>query len=252
MEKHSNSPLGDMSPTKMFAVGAVAGILVLCTIGFFILLGIVLNGDSAKSGSNGNIKVVEQPSNNGAGAGNQAPTPPAGEVPAVTEDDHIKGGKNAKVTLIEYSDFECPFCVRFVPTLQQVEQEYGDDVRIVYRHFPLSFHPEATPSAEASECAAEQGKFWEFHDVLFENQTRLGSSFYTEVAQDLGLNMNKFNDCVSSRKYQQKVIDQQNAGAVAGVGGTPHTFVVGNDGRAIPVSGALPFSQIKATIDSLL
>ena len=250
MQEQNQSPLSGMSPTKMFVLGIVAGVMVLCTIGFFVLLKVVLadGGSVANSGSNSGTKIVD----------NTAPQPsqPAavvGELPEIDDKvDHIKGAKKAKVTLVEYSDFECPFCSRFFPTVQQVLEEYPKDVRVVYRHFPLSFHPEAAPAAEASECAAEQGKFWEFHDGIFENQARIGSAYYKELAGTIGLNVNKFNDCVSSGKYRQKVIDQQSGGAAAGVGGTPHTIVIGPDGQKVPLSGALPYSQVKATIDSLL
>jgi protein-disulfide isomerase len=236
-------------PTKMFALGIVSGVLILCTIGFFILLGVMLKGGSLSAGSNSGTKIAAT----APPAALPAPAAaPAGDVPEITGDDHVKGSSKAKVTLVEYSDFECPFCGRFFPTIKQVEADYGDSVRIVYRHFPLSFHPEATPAAEASECAGEQGKFWEFHDGVFEGQARIGSALYKEIAENIGLNTNKFNDCISSGKYTQKVIDQQNGGAAAGVGGTPHTIVLGPNGEKIPLSGALPYAQVKATIDSLL
>ena len=253
-QQHSSSasPFGAMSPMQMFVFGIVAGVLALCTIGFFILLGIVLKGGglTAAAGSGTQIAANNQPPT----APNQPdPNAAAVNLPAVDEkQDHIRGSKNAKVTLVEYSDFECPFCSRFYPTVKQVQQEYGDKVRFVYRHFPLSFHPQAQPAAEASECASEQGKFWEFHDGIFENQERIGDALYKELAGKAGLNQKKFDDCVASGKFRQKITDQQNGGALAGVGGTPHTFVVGSGGQIVPVSGALPFEQIKATIDSVL
>lgn len=246
------SPLQAMSPVQMFIFGIVAGVLSLCTIGFFILLGIVLKGGglTAAAGSGTSLAANNPPPT----VGNQPdPSAAAANLPPVDEKtDHIRGGKKAKVTLVEYSDFECPFCGRFYPTTNQVLQEYGDEVRLVYRHFPLSFHPQAQPAAEAAECASEQGKFWEFHDGIFENQERIGDSLFKELAGKLGLNAGKFNDCVSAGKYRQKVIDQQNGGTLAGVGGTPHTFVIGASGQIVPLSGALPFEQIKATIDSVL
>jgi len=249
---NQQSPLPALSPVQMFIFGIVAGVLALCTIGFFILLGIVLKGGglTVAAGSGAQIAANNQPP---AVPNQPDPSAAAANLPPVDEkQDHIRGGKRAKVTLVEYSDFECPFCSRFYPTVKQVEQEYGDEVRLVYRHFPLSFHPQAQPAAEASECASEQGKFWEFHDGIFENQERIGDALFKELAQKIGLNVNKFNDCASSGKFKQKVIDQQNGGAAAGVGGTPHTFVVGASGQIVPVSGALPFEQIKATIDSVL
>lgn len=240
-----------LSQMQLFVGGIVAGILVLCTIGFFVLLGMMLNGEGFGSGSNAWGSGNGAPSANVAN--NQQPSVPANiTVAPVTKDDHVIGAKNAKVTIVEYSDFECPFCGNFYPTMKQIIENYGDQVRVVYRHFPLSFHPQAQPAAEASECAAEQGKFWEFHDGLFEGQTKLSASFYKELAQNLKLNMNKFNDCVSSGKYRQKVLDQAASGDAAGVQGTPHTILIGEDGQMVPVSGAMPYASVEASLKQLL
>lgn len=240
----NNSGQSNMSQTKTFVFGILAGVLVLCTIGFFVMLGIFLRGD--KGTDTTVVDTTTQPTNTGT------PTAPS-KAPAVDEkNDHIKGGENAKVTLIEYSDFECPFCGRFAPTVKQALDEYGDDIRVVYRHFPLSFHPQAQPAAEASECAAEQGKFWEFHDKLFENQALLGASYYETLAGELGLDLGKFIDCTKSNKYKVKVQQQMAGGSAAGVGGTPHTFVIGADGDATTVSGAQPYANLKSAIESVM
>lgn len=245
MENNSKN----MSQTKTFVFGILAGVLVLCTIGFFIMLGVFLKGDSNGSAGDNKVAVgntVTPPPN---GAQPAAPT----KAPAVDEkNDHIIGGKNAKVTLIEYSDFECPFCGSFFPTVKQALAEYGDDIRVVYRHFPLSFHPQAQPAAEASECAAEQGKFWEFHDGLFANQSSLSASYYEVLAGEIGLNLGQFTDCVKSSKYKVKVQQQFAGGSAAGVGGTPHTFVVGPDGNAVTVNGAQPYANLKSAIESVM
>ncbi len=89
------------------------------------------------------------------------------DMPQISEDDNVRGAKNGKITLMEFSEFECPFCARFIPTVEQVEATYGDDVTLVFKHFPLSFHDFAKPAAIATECASEEGKFWEMHDALF-------------------------------------------------------------------------------------
>ncbi|OGH60083.1 MAG: hypothetical protein A2725_00335 [Candidatus Magasanikbacteria bacterium RIFCSPHIGHO2_01_FULL_33_34] len=253
MENNTNkgNPMSNMSQTKTFAFGLLAGVLVLCTIGFFVMLGIFLKGGNLGSGldKTDNLAVVDNTVPTNPGAPQPAPT----KAPAVDEkNDHIRGGKNAKVTLIEYSDFECPFCGRFAPTVKQALDEYGDDIRVVYRHFPLSFHPQAQPAAEASECAAEQGKFWEFHDELFLNQTSLSANYFETLAGELGLNLSKFTDCVKSSKYKSKVQQQFAGGSAAGVGGTPHTFVVGADGNAVTVNGAQPYANLKSAIDSMM
>jgi len=169
----------------------------------------------------------------------------------IEENDHVRGNPSATVTLVEFSDFQCPFCSRFHPTAKQALQEYGNDIRWVYKHFPLdSIHPQARPAAEASECVWEQKGdegFWEFADDMFKQQARLGSSFYREVAGDIGVNLSQFDNCVSTRKYQDKVEQDYQQGLQAGVTGTPGSFVNG-----VPVRGAIPYSQLQSIIDSQL
>ena len=166
----------------------------------------------------------------------------------ITKDDHIRGDFNAPITLVEFSDFECPFCARHYPTMNKILSEYSGKVKWVYKHFPLGFHSNAQKAAEASECAAEQGKFWEYHDKLFENFSQ-GYSLekFKQWAKDLGLNSGKFNDCLDSGKFAQKVQADYQEGIQEGVKGTPATFV---NGRL--VSGALPYEVFKQIIESLL
>jgi protein-disulfide isomerase len=165
----------------------------------------------------------------------------------ITERDHIKGNKKAQITLVEFSDFQCPFCARFHPTMKKIIEEFGDEVRWVFKHFPLSFHPQAQPAAEASECAGEQGKFWEFAEALFENQQRLGKSLYQEIAENLGLKIEQFQECLSLRKYQEKVKNDYQSGVLAGVEGTPATFINGK-----LLSGIRPYEDLKALIEEML
>lgn len=167
----------------------------------------------------------------------------------VTSDDHIRGGKNAKVTIVEYSDFECPFCGAAHPTVKQVMDTYGDQVRLVYRHYPLSFHPQAQKAAEASECASDQGKFWEFHDLVFDNQDLLqgGVPQLKKWAAELKLNTTKFNNCLDSGEKAAKIAAQQDGGNAVGVSGTPGFFING-----VSVVGAQPFSAFKQIIDQEL
>lgn len=236
----------DQTPSKFaFWLGVSQGVAISFIVGFFILLNMVVGGDSVASG-----KV----------AANNPPSPAAPQLPAdpslpqapvevtITKTDHVLGASNAKVTIVEFSDFQCPFCGRFYPSVKQALSEYKDKIKFVYRHFPLeSIHPNARPAAEASECAAEQGKFWEFHDKMFEGQEQIGDAFYKKTATDLKLNMNKFNDCVATKKYAGKVDADYQTGISAGVQGTPHTLVNG-----IAVSGAVPYEQLKAVIDAEL
>jgi protein-disulfide isomerase len=260
MEQSTNNVSGSsnklgLSQIQLFVAGIVVGILVLCTVGFFILLGIMARGGQFSLAVNNNGVAVDARVGNTGGtnvAGTNQPTANNIVVAPITADDHVLGDKNAKVTIVEYSDFECPFCGTFYPTVKKLMDTYKGKVKLVYRHFPLSFHPEAQPAAEASECASEQGKFWEFHDNLFENQKSLGAEYYKTVAQKLGLNMSKFNDCVSTHKYRQKVQNQSAFGDAAGVQGTPHTILIGSNGAMVPVSGAQPYTSVEASLKQLL
>lgn len=192
----------------------------------------------------------------GVAAAPEGPTPETlKKAPKVTNDDRIRGNKNAEITLIEYSDFECPFCAQFHPTMQQVMKEYGDKVRWVYRHFPLSFHPNAQKAAEASECVAKQkgnDGFWAYGDKLFEENNKLGGRLTTETitssAQAVGVNMDAFQKCLDSGEMAAKVKAQMDGGTAAGISGTPGTIImVGDQAELIP--GALPFDQVKVALD---
>jgi protein-disulfide isomerase len=158
-----------------------------------------------------------------------------------------KGPASAPIQIIEFSDFQCPYCQRANPAIEQVLKAYGDRIHFVYRHFPLANHPNARPAAEASECAAEQGKFWQYHDRLFANPARLGPADLKQHAADLGLDGAKFNDCVDTRKYKGQVEADSQAGEQAGVNGTPAFFI---NGRLL--SGAQPFEAFKRIIDDEL
>ncbi|BCX15264.1 MAG: hypothetical protein KatS3mg097_156 [Candidatus Parcubacteria bacterium] len=167
----------------------------------------------------------------------------------VSSNDHIRGNKDAKITMIEFSDFQCPFCKRMKPTIDRLLNEYSNQIRLVYKHFPLdSIHPFARKAAEASECAGEQGKFWEYHDALFAIQDQ-GFSLerFRQIATDLKLNTDQFNDCLNSGKYANKVEEDYQLGIKNQVNGTPTTFING-----IRVEGAQPFESVKLVIDQLL
>lgn len=199
------------------------------------------------------------PSNN-QGQAVAPPTEAVGEVPKITDDDHIKGDKNARIALIEYSDMECPFCKRFHSTAQQAVDDYKGQVKWVYRHFPLSIHLNAQKEAEASECAWELGGndgFWKYIDIIYERTGAGGTGFALDslvpLAKEIGLDQTKFKQCLDNGKYVQKVKDQMDGGAKAGVNGTPGNIIIDtktNKMRAIP--GAVPFEQIKSVIDEML
>lgn len=188
---------------------------------------------------------------------NNAPAQPTGPVNVSVDDDAVLGKSDAPVTIIEFSDFQCPYCRKFwKEALAQIKKEYIDagKAKLVFRDYPLSFHPMATPSAEAAECAKEQGKFWEMHDVMFQEQEKLGTVTIKYTSDDLkewaakvGVNANQFNDCFDSRKYKTEVEKDAADGAAAGITGTPAIFI---NGRLI--AGAQPFSAFKAIIDDEL
>lgn len=185
----------------------------------------------------------------------------ADNIKPVSEKDHILGDPKAPVKLVEFSDLECPFCKRFHPTMQQVMQEYGQDGRVawVYRHFPLdSLHSKARKEAEATECAQELGgnaKFWEYVDRMFEitpSNDRLDLQKLPQIAQDVGLAREEFEICLESGKYGQHIEDDYQDAVKSGGRGTPYSVVIAQNGKKFPVSGAQPYSAVKAVIELAL
>jgi protein-disulfide isomerase len=201
--------------------------------------------------NNGNIGET-QPLQGNQPTANQQPSQPQ-RIEVSLDDDPVKGSPDAKVTIVEFSDFQCPFCQRFfLQTLPQIEEKYikTGKVRFVYRDFPLNFHQYAQKAAEAAECADEQGKFWEYHDILFQKLSEwatVGESKFKEYAQQLGLDMQKFNQCLDSGKYANEVQKDYNDGLKYGVSGTPTFFING-----IKIVGAQPYSVFEQIIEQEL
>ena len=157
------------------------------------------------------------------------------------------GPVNAPVTIVEFSDFQCPFCSNVVPTLEKVKENYEDQVRLVFRQFPLnSIHPQAQKAAEASLCAAEQDKFWEMHDLMFEDK-KLSLPDLKSKAESLGLDTIAFEQCLNSDQFAERVRQDISAGARAGVTGTPTLFINGR-----PMTGAVSYEQITTIIEEEL
>lgn len=184
---------------------------------------------------------------------------PSGKIKDVTDKDHIRGNKNAKISLVEYSDLECPFCKQFHPTMKQLLKDYGEKVNWVYRHYPLGFHANAEKEAEATECVAELGgedAFWSYVDKIFEKTTSNGTGFALDqlgpLASEVGVNQSTFQSCLDSGKYAQLVKDQIADGTTGGVNGTPSTFVVDSKGSTKLVVGAQPVDAFKTVIDQVL
>jgi protein-disulfide isomerase len=159
------------------------------------------------------------------------------------------GPVDAPITLVEFSDFECPYCESFLPTLKRVQEEYGEQVNVVFLHFPLrEIHPNAQKSAEASMCAFEQGKFWEAHDLYFAERANLTVADLKEKAGRLGLDTAAFESCLDSGKYVEYVQADVDTGIAVGVDGTPAIFI---NGRPLP-GGAVPFEMVAELIDDEL
>lgn len=175
--------------------------------------------------------------------------------------DHVRGPKNAPITMIEYSDTECPFCKRFHETAKKVEKEFRGKINWVYRHYPLAFHnPGAKKQAEASECAAELGgndAFWKYLDAVYDRTKSGGKGFPMDklvpLATELGLNTEKFKTCLDSGRYSKLVDDQLQEGMEIGIRGTPGNILIHHESGEIDFKpGAYPFEAFKETIEKML
>ncbi len=175
------------------------------------------------------------------------PVRPPPERKEVAATGPSKGPEKAPVTIVEFSDFQCPYCSRAIKTVDEVVAAYPDKVRLVFRHFPLNFHAEAQKASEASLCAHEQGKFWEYHDKLFANQDKLQVPALKGYAKELGLDAGKFDQCLDSNSKAEQVKADMEAGSKVGVSGTPAFFING-----IMISGAQPAEEFKKIIDAEL
>ncbi|MFA7309096.1 MAG: thioredoxin domain-containing protein [Patescibacteria group bacterium] len=164
--------------------------------------------------------------------------------PRVTEEDHALGPQDAPVTIIEYSDFQCPYCAQLEPVLNEIMQDYPNQIKLVYRHFPLEgIHPLATPSAIASEAAGKQGKFWEMHDLLFANQDTLDIGSFTSFAKLLQLDMSRFNSDSKNQSLMNRVKGGISEAKILNLSSTPTLFI--NDKKVV---GA----QSKELIESVI
>jgi protein-disulfide isomerase len=158
----------------------------------------------------------------------------------------IKGNKNAPITVVEFSDFQCPYCARFAPTIDEVLKAYPNDVKFVYKDFPLSFHKQAKNAAKAARAAGEQGKFWEMHDLIFANFAKVNEVMFKDFATKLNLDMNKFLADFSGTKYDNLIQQDINLGRQVGVTGTPSLFMNGKRMQR------RSFDDFKQAIDAIL
>ncbi|KKU49198.1 hypothetical protein A3H10_05230 [Candidatus Uhrbacteria bacterium RIFCSPLOWO2_12_FULL_46_10] len=166
----------------------------------------------------------------------------------IRDGDPTLGLENAPVTIVEFGDFECPYCREAYPVIRTLAAEFGNRVRVIYRHFPVpEIHEQAVAAAEASMCANEQGKFWPYHDRLFQNQPRFDKDSLQQYAMQVGLDIEKFNTCFNSRQYKGIVERDMRDGKALGVRGTPTWFINGRKEE-----GAIPEDKFRDYINDLL
>lgn len=179
----------------------------------------------------------------------------AKNVPPVTAADHIRGNEDAEIVLIEYSDFDCPFCTNFHATAQEVVENSDGELAWVYRHFPLSIHPEAPKKAEASECVAKlagEEVFWDFSDELFNPESQYRVADLGELAASFGVNQGEFQECLDSGEMARLVNEQMQSGLNAGINGTPGNILLNVEtGEVRKLGGAVPASVVEAAIAEL-
>lgn len=247
--------LETVTPKQAAIGGLIASVLSLGVIGMVIFLFVIVSDGSFMN----RLGIVKGGRVGIAPITGTNPTPSTtGTVPPISSKDHIRGDQNAPITLIEYSDYECPYCKSFHPTMQQLVNDLKGKVRWVYRDFPLSFHQNAQKEAEASECVAELGgndAFWSFTDKLFEQTTSNGTGFplsnLSALASGVGVDRKKFEDCLNSNKYAAPVQAEASAGLAAGVNATPSLIIMNKQGKTQLVTGAVPVATITAAIESL-
>jgi len=258
--KQENS-VGKISVKKSTFRGLIISLVAVSLIAAFFAgsYTVLKSEETTKIELNDSIKKLEskilrnQPSN----------LPDTKPIRVSIDDDPIKGSNDAPITIVEFSDFQCPFCSRFhIQTFPLILKEYVDTgkVKFVYRDFPIqSSHPNAMPAAAASECAHEQNNYWEYHNALFERQTiwnnlEISDSINTfkKFAIELGLNEDQFNSCLDSGKYIEEINKDLKDGTNYGITGTPG-FLIGNEKNGfVKLTGAQPFEAFKKIIDSQL
>jgi protein-disulfide isomerase len=246
--------LDGATPNLSFLFGLVLGLAVVSFIGFIFLLTKKGNDSDAVAAAINNPTLIQD-----AGPIAEPAEGQVGTFRPVDAKDHVRGAANAAVTIIEYSDTECPFCKQFHTTMKEVLSQNEGKVKWVYRNFPLrGLHQKAAKEAEALECANELGgndKFWEYADRLYAitpSNDGLDAAELPKIASAVGLNQAKFETCLSSGKFASKVSEDERDAVSAGGRGTPYSIILGPKGEKTPLSGALPSFEIQRIIDSML
>jgi len=255
-------PVNNIENKKSTSTGMIVVLVAVVAIAAFFAGSYFSNLDSdvvTRSELNDAISKLESK----IGSVQQVPSQPSQPLKISLDNDPIRGDPNAPITIIEFSDFQCPFCARFhVQTLPLLLEEYIDTgkVNLVYRDFPIqSIHPNALPAAVAAECANEQGNYWEYHDTLFEKQSgwsRLDSnsaiSTFSQYATDIGLEQQQFDSCLGSGKYLEEVQGDLSDGRDYDITGTPGFFIGNEEIGFVKINGAQPFDSFQRIIDAQL
>ncbi|MBR9691585.1 thioredoxin domain-containing protein [Candidatus Woesearchaeota archaeon] len=240
MEEHEQKK-DALTISKVTLWKTIAGIL-----GVLLLISVFMSGFGIKSDLDGTATAPTeaQPAQPRGDSGS------ATDMAALVDDDDVEGDADAPVTIVEWSDYECPFCARFYEqTLGQIREEYIDTgkVKLVFRDYPLNFHANAQKAAEAAECAGEQEKYYEMHDLLFEKGVTGGVSAFKGFAKEIGLDTNEFDECLDSGAMADEIAKDMRDGQAAGIQGTPGFIINGQ-----LVSGAQPFDAFKQVIEAEL
>ncbi|HAO81330.1 MAG TPA: hypothetical protein DDW92_02940 [Candidatus Veblenbacteria bacterium] len=236
------------SPKLTFIMGLLVGVAGVSLIGF------VLAASFAFSGKGTKVAVTNTGTPTPTAAAPSQPTAPTPVNIAVKSTDYVRGSSEAPLTIVTYTDLECPYCKSFHPSMQRIMNEYSGQVRWIYRHFPLSFHVNAQKEAEAAECVGKLGgseAYWNFIDKIFERTTSNGTGFALTdlypLAKEVGVAEGRFRTCLDQGEMTSKVQADLQEGTSYGVQGTPTSFINGT-----PVEGAVPYEQLKAVVDQVL
>ena len=266
VKKQDNQITIKKSTYSILLIGIVAAIAIATFFGGYAIGNLENNSNSLSTD-----EIIEMISEIEAKIPASVPQPAQGPTQPSTpqtvqvslDDDPVRGDPDAPVTLVEFSDFQCPFCARFhTQTLPAIQENYIDTGKInfVYRDFPIqSIHPNAIPAALASECADDQGKFWEMHDMIFENQRNWeglqiaqSTSLFKEYAIEIGMSSDEFDSCMTTGKHLEEIQNDFNDARAYGVTGTPGFFVGNEKIGFIKINGAQPFSSFQKVIDEQL
>ncbi len=233
---------------KFLTKGVLTGLAALA------LTACVTRGEIEELKKNDKL-ILEKLDKIASGAGRAAPQQQAPRGPdpekvyavQIGNDAAVHGPSDAWVTIVEVSDFQCPFCGKVVPTINDLQKKYGNDIRVVFKHNPLSFHPRALPASMSAECAREQGKFWDVYERQFANQKALEDADLEKYAKESGVDMGRWKTCYTSNKYKSRIEEEQRQMVTLGARGTPAFFI---NGRFL--SGAQPIQAFEAIIDEEL